>query len=47
MVYFTATFPYVLLTILLIMAATKPGAETGIVYYIRPDFHKLANINVI
>lgn len=40
-VWFTAIFPYVVLTILLIRGVTLPGAEKGIEYYLKPDFHKL------
>ncbi|XP_031551517.1 sodium- and chloride-dependent GABA transporter 3-like [Actinia tenebrosa] len=40
-VYFTATFPYLFITILLIRAVTLPGAVTGIKYYLVPDWSKL------
>ncbi|KAL8614152.1 hypothetical protein ACOMHN_026369 [Nucella lapillus] len=40
-VYFTATFPYMMLTILLIRGLTLEGSTTGIQYYLQPDFHKL------
>ncbi|XP_020913372.1 sodium- and chloride-dependent taurine transporter isoform X1 [Exaiptasia diaphana] len=40
-VYFTATVPYVLLTILLVRAVTLPGAVVGIKYYLLPDLSKL------
>ncbi|XP_067853472.1 sodium- and chloride-dependent neutral and basic amino acid transporter B(0+)-like [Heptranchias perlo] len=44
-VYFTATFPYAVLTILLIRGVTLEGAYKGIEYYIgsQSDFSKLAD----
>ncbi|XP_025086985.1 sodium- and chloride-dependent glycine transporter 1-like isoform X2 [Pomacea canaliculata] len=40
-VYFTATFPYLMLTVLLIRGLTLNGAGIGIEYYLKPDFEKL------
>ena len=45
--YVTATFPYVVLIILLVRAVTLPGADQGIHFYIYPDPAKLADIKVI
>lgn len=44
--YFTATFPYVMLFILLIRGLTLPGAWDGIYYYLYPDIKRLANLEV-
>merc|ERR1711953_419315 len=45
-VYLTATFPYVVLIILLIRAVTLEGASLGISFYLTPDFSRLADIKV-
>ncbi|XP_068197352.1 sodium- and chloride-dependent GABA transporter 3-like [Antennarius striatus] len=44
--YFTATFPYVMLLILLVRGLTLPGASEGIYYYLYPDLNHLANVEV-
>ena len=46
-VYFTATAPYILITVLLIRAATLPGAGEGIKFYLKPDWSRLKDGQVI
>ncbi|EDV22239.1 uncharacterized protein TRIADDRAFT_59280 [Trichoplax adhaerens] len=44
-VYFTATFPYLVLFILLIRGLTLPGALQGVLYYVNVDGSKLRDLN--
>lgn len=45
-VYVSSTFPYLLLTIMLIRGVTLEGAGTGIEYYLIPDWNRLADPGV-
>ena len=45
-VYVTATLPYILLTVLLIRGLTLDGAMDGVIFYLKPDFNKLLEIQV-
>ena len=46
MVYVTATFPYVVLVVLLIRGVTLPGAAEGLKWYLIPKWEKLATFEV-
>lgn len=43
----TATFPYVMLLVLLGRGVTLAGAWDGIYYYLYPDLKRLANYEVL
>ena len=45
-VWFTALFPYVVLTILMVRGLFLNGSMKGIEYYIRPDLSKLSDAGV-
>lgn len=45
-VYLTATFPYVMLLVLLVRGVTLPGASQGIIYYLKPNHTRLADPQV-
>ncbi|XP_048238675.1 sodium- and chloride-dependent glycine transporter 1-like [Haliotis rufescens] len=45
-VYFTATFPYIILVVLLIRGLTLEGYEKGITFYMTPQIHRLKEAKV-
>ena len=45
-VYFTATFPYVVLLVLLVMGLTLPWAEQGLYYLFVPKWEKLTSFTL-
>ncbi|XP_067862103.1 sodium- and chloride-dependent GABA transporter ine-like [Heptranchias perlo] len=45
-VYFTAIFPYLILIILLINNVQLPGAKNGILFFLRPKWSKLLEVQV-
>ncbi|KAL8591588.1 hypothetical protein ACOMHN_055555 [Nucella lapillus] len=45
-VWFTATLPFFVLIVLLVRGVTLPGAGNGVLYYLRPDFTRLAKMEV-
>jgi SNF family Na+-dependent transporter len=45
-VYFAATFPYVILLTLLVTGLLQPGAIDGVLFFILPTWSKLLDIQV-
>ncbi|ELU09479.1 hypothetical protein CAPTEDRAFT_115714 [Capitella teleta] len=44
--YITSVFPYIILVILLVRGLTLEGSTEGILYYLTPDFSRLASAKV-
>lgn len=44
--YVTATSPYIFMLVLLIRNCLLDGAKEGIIYYLKPDFSKMADTQV-
>jgi len=45
-IYFTATFPFGIIIILLVRGLTLKGHQNGIAYYLKPDWSKLSDMNI-
>lgn len=45
-VYITATFPYLILLVLIIRGATLPGSLDGVRFYLSSDWSKLLSAQV-
>lgn len=44
--YFVTLFPYVVLTIFLAYVATLEGFTDGVIYYLKPDWSKLTDLEI-
>lgn len=44
--YFTTIYPFVVIVIMLIVSCTKPGAGTGMLYFVTPQWAKMKDPNV-
>lgn len=46
-VYFTATFPYAMLLVLLVRGLSLPGALEGVQFYLMPDVKRISDAQVL
>lgn len=46
-VYFSATFPYAMLLVLLVRGLSLPGALEGVQFYLMPDIKQIAKAQVL
>ena len=45
-VYFTVSFPYIILIVLLVACCTLEGATNGVYYFLKPDWSKLLEVSI-
>ncbi|KAK2175470.1 hypothetical protein NP493_729g00034 [Ridgeia piscesae] len=45
-VYFTSTFPYLMMTVMIVRGATLDGAMKGVMFYLRPQWSRLLSSEV-
>ena len=45
-VYFTAIFPYIMLSILLVRGVSLEGSSQGLIFFLWPNFSRLADAGV-
>lgn len=45
--YFTAMFPYIVLTVFMVKGLSLPGAAAGIEFYVKPDWEILFKLQVL
>ena len=45
--YVTSLFPYLILAVLFVRGITLDGSLEGIIYYLKPEFHRLLSAQVV